>query len=288
VGVISPNVAGLTEGVVKAMFLSKLKTALAAGLVACLLPFGYGVLPGGQPRRPGPSVPDYTFEAVRGVPGAFQTKNSVPLTARGKRLNAEGIANLAGRPDGFDIQVNGRSLFSMDYAHATGRREPLRPQAADLSDWSRAPRCPPDRVLIDPRTGRLRFFTGHDPSKFKSQVTALRREMYGDSALGAWQGNRFFLSHWSVPLNLWAYDVSDPKNPRKIGEVHVPTKTYGLVTLDGGLLVVGTERGTHCVDATDPGRTRVRGPLGPSQWFAPITSRYLAGWKSPAETTHFQ
>jgi hypothetical protein len=273
------------------MFPSKLKTALTAGLVACLLAIGYGVLPGGQPRRHDPSVPDDTFAAVRGVPGAFQlagAKNPVPLTVGGKPLDAEGIANRAGKPDGFDIRIDGRSLFGMDYAHATGRREPLRPEAADLSDWSRAPRCPPDRVLIDPRTGRLRFFTGHDPSRFKSQVTALRREMYGDSALGAWQGNRFFLSHWSIPLNLWVYDVSDPKNPRKIGEVHVPNKTYGLRALDGGLLVVGTERGTHCVDASDPARMRVSGPLGPSQWFAPITSRYLAGWKSPAETTHFQ
>jgi RNA polymerase sigma factor (sigma-70 family) len=288
VGRISPKIAALIGAVVKAMFLGKLKTALAAGLVACLLAVGYGVLPAGQPPRQGPSVPDYTFEAVRGVPGAFQAKNLGPLTAGGKPLNAEDVANRAGKPDGFDIRVNGRSLFGMDYAHATGRREPLRPQVANLSDWDRASRCPPDRVLIDPRTGRLRFFTGHDPSKFKSRVTALRREMYGDSALGAWKGNRFYLSHWSIPLNLWAYDVSDPKNPRKIGEVHVPTKMYGLQILDSGLLVVGTERGTHCVDASDPGRMRVSGSLGPSQWFAPITSRYLAGWQSPAETTHFQ
>jgi hypothetical protein len=270
------------------MFLSKLKTALAAALVASLLASGYGTLSGRQPRAHAHSVPDSTFETVRGVPGAFQVNGKVTLTAGGKPLTAEDLAARAGKPDGFDIRVNGRSLFGMDYAHAIGRREPLRPQAADLSDWARAPRCPPDRVLVDPRTGRLRFFTGHDPSTFKSQVTALRREMYGDSALGTWKGNRFFLSHWSTPLNLWAYDVSDPKDPRKIGEVQVPSKTYGLRTLDSGLLVVGTERGTHCVDASDPGRMRVSGPLGPSQWFAPITSRFLAGWKSPAETTHFQ
>jgi hypothetical protein len=47
VGVISPKVAALTEGVVKTMFLSKVKTALAAGLVPCLLAIGYGVMPGG-------------------------------------------------------------------------------------------------------------------------------------------------------------------------------------------------------------------------------------------------
>jgi hypothetical protein len=124
-------------------------------------------------------VPDLSFEAVRGVQGAFQVNGTVPLTAGGKPLKAEDLAARAGKPDGFDIRVNGRSLFGMDYAHVVGRREPLRPLAADLSDWARAPRCPPDRVLIDPRTGRLRFFTGHDPSKFKSRVTALRREMSG-------------------------------------------------------------------------------------------------------------
>jgi hypothetical protein len=225
-------------------------------------------------------VPEVALEAVRGVPGAFQAGGKVPLPPGARPRDGAG-----GR---FDIRVDGRSIFGMEYAHATGRREPLRPQAADLSDWSSAPLCPPDRVLTDPRTGRLRFFTGHDPATFKSQVTALRREMYGDSALGAWQGNHFFLSHWSIPVNLWAYDVSDPRNPRKVGEVRVPTKTYGLLALDRGLLAVGTERGTYCVDAADPARMTVHGPMGASQWFSPITGRYLAGWKSPAETTHFQ
>jgi hypothetical protein len=42
------------------------------------------------------------------------------------------------------------------------------------------------------------------------------------------------------------------------------------------------------VDASNPGQMKVSGPLAPSQWFHPISSRYLAGWKSPAETTHFQ
>jgi hypothetical protein len=222
------------------------------------------------------SGPDVALDPVPGVPGAFQVRAKAPLPP---------AADPHGR---FDIRVDGRSIFGMEYAHAAGRREPLRPQVADLADWSRAPLCPPDRVLIDSRTGRLRFFTGHDNSTFKSEVTALRREMYGDSALGAWQGKRFFLSHWSIPMNLWAYDVSDPRNPRKIGEVRVPTRTYGLLALRRGLLIVGTERGTHCVDAADAARMTVHGPLGTSQWFSPITSRYLAGWKSPAETTHFQ
>jgi hypothetical protein len=229
-----------------------------------------------------------TFTSVPDVPGAFQVADAAKrLEAKGRALEGKEVIGLAGKPDGYDIQVGGVSIFSLEYAHQVGRREPLRPLPADLSDWSKALACPPDRVLVDPATGRLRFFVGHDLAAFKSQVTALRREMYGDSALGTWKGNRFFLSHWSVNPNLWAYDVSDPKAPRLIGEVTVPTKTYGMLTLDSGLLIVGTERGTHCVDASDSGM-KVIGPLGPSQWFNPITSRYLAGWNSPDETTHFQ
>jgi hypothetical protein len=235
-----------------------------------------------------PTSAEANFEAVSGVPGAFQTLGKVPLTASGKPLDARGVVVRAGQTDGFDIRVDGRSIFGLGYAHATGRREPLRAQLADLSDWGRAPRCPPDRVLIDPKTGRVRFFSPDNPATFKSEVTAQLREMYGDSALGVWNGKHFFLSHWSIPQNLWAYDVSDPTNPRKVGEVQVPTKTYGFLGLKRGLLVVGTERGTHCVDASDPSSMKVHGPLGPSQWFAPITSRYLAGWRSPGETTHFQ
>jgi hypothetical protein len=234
-------------------------------------------------------APASTFTSIPDVPGAFQVAGAAKrLEVQGRALEGKEVIGLAGKPDGYDIQVGGVSIFSLEYAHQVGRREPLRPLPADLSDWSNAPACPPDRVLVDPATGRLRFFAGHDPAALKSQVTALRREMYGDSALGTWKGNRFFLSHWSVNLNLWAYDVSDPKAPRLIGEVSVPTKTYGMLTLDSGLLIVGTERGTHCVDVSDPGQMKVVGPLGPSQWFNPITSRYLAGWKSPEETTHFQ
>jgi hypothetical protein len=210
------------------------------------------------------------------------------LKVQGRPLEAKEVIGLAGKADGYDIRIDGLSIFGLEYAHRIGRRQPLRPLHADLSDWSRATACPPDRVLVDPAAGRLRFFAGHDPSAFKSEVTAQVREMGGDSALGTWNGNRFFLSHWSIDQNLWAYDLSDPKNPRKIGEVSVPTKTYGLLTLDSGLLIVGTERGTHCVDATTPERMKVSDPLGPSQWFQPITPRYLAGWKSSAETTHFQ
>jgi RNA polymerase sigma factor (sigma-70 family) len=49
--VISAKVAGLTEGVVKAMFLSKLKTAVAVGLlISALAALGYGGLVAGQPN----------------------------------------------------------------------------------------------------------------------------------------------------------------------------------------------------------------------------------------------
>jgi hypothetical protein len=230
-----------------------------------------------------------SFVGVPSVPGAFELKGGPkPLTVGDKPLQDRDVVGLAGTSNGFDLLVDGVSVFSLDYAHRTGRREPLRSVAMDLSDWKKAPACPPDRVLIDPAHGRLRFFPGHDPAAFRSEVTATIREMGGDSALGAWQGDRFFLSHWSINPNLWAYDVSDPKHPRKIGEVQVPSKTYGLLTVGSGRLIVGTDRGTHCVDVSDPGHMKVSGLLGPGQWFNPITSRYVAGWKSPAETTHFQ
>jgi hypothetical protein len=236
---------------------------------------------------PAAAAADPTFLPVPEVPGAFRLNGGAkPLTVANKPLQSKDVAALAGTANGFDIRVDGVSMFSLDYAHRLGRREPLRPLAADLADWKTA--CPPDRVLIDPSNGRLRFFPGHDPAALKSEVTAAIREMGGDSALGAWQGDRFFLSHWSIDRNLWAYDLSDPKHPRKVGEVHVPTRTYGLMTLDNRLLIVGTERGVHCVDATDPAQMKVSGSLAPCQWFSPITQRYLAGWKSPAETTHFQ
>jgi hypothetical protein len=208
---------------------------------------------------------------VTGIPGGFQAREGVGA------FSAEGAPFVGELP-----------LFGMDYAHRAGRREPLRPLAADLSDWAKAIPCPPDRVLVDHKTGRLRFFEGHDPDRFKSAVTALEREMYGDSALGAWKGNLFFLSHWSVDRNLWAYDLADPKHPRKVGETSVPTKTYGLLALPSGLLIVGTERGIHCVDAADPARMKVSPALAPGQWVNPVTPRYLAAWKSAEETTQFQ
>jgi len=58
----------------------------------------------------------------------------------------------------------------------------------------------------------------------------------------------------------------------------------GKVPLTAG----GRALTARAIAARDPGNMKVHGWLGPSQWFAPITSRYLAGWKSPAPTTHFQ
>ena len=98
------------------------------------------------------------------------------------------MESLAGKRDGYDLLVDGASLFGMEYAHRVGRREPLRPMAADLSDWNKAPQCPPDRILIAPRTGRLRFFTGHDPAKFQSEFVAGFPGTHGDAAIARWRG----------------------------------------------------------------------------------------------------
>jgi hypothetical protein len=81
-----------------------------------------------------PSPPETLFEAVSSVAGAFQARGGGPLTAGGTPLQATDVAARAGKRDGFDVRVDGRSIFDLDYAHAAGRREPLRPQAADLSD----------------------------------------------------------------------------------------------------------------------------------------------------------
>ncbi len=67
------------------------------------------------------------------------------------------------------MRADGASIFGMDYAHRVGRREPLRAMPADLSD-GKTRACPPDRVLVDPRTSRLRFFTGHEPAQFQSEL----------------------------------------------------------------------------------------------------------------------
>ena len=45
-----------------------------------------------------PALPEVTFEAVPRVPGAFQTKGKVPLTAGGKPLDAKGVVSRAGMP----------------------------------------------------------------------------------------------------------------------------------------------------------------------------------------------
>src|SRR5215471_11773797 len=72
------------------------------------------------------------FDPVAEVPGAFQLRSgSEPLTAAAH------------------LRVDGVDLLGMDYAHLSGRREPLRLQDADLSDWKMAPVGRPDRVLAD-------------------------------------------------------------------------------------------------------------------------------------------
>jgi hypothetical protein len=82
------------------------------------------------------------LQAVAEPPGGFQGAGGpARLVAKGKPVDAAGVAALAGKPDGYDVLGDGLSLFGMDYAHRVGRREPLRPLAADLSDWSKAPAC---------------------------------------------------------------------------------------------------------------------------------------------------
>ncbi len=121
--------------------------------------------------------------AVPTWPGAFEPQGGPgPAIVKGKPLDAARVESLAGKPDGYDILVDRTSVFGMEYAHRVGRREPLQPMAADLSDGSKAPACPPDRVLIDPRSGRIRFFTGHDPAAFRSEVVARFRGTHGDCA----------------------------------------------------------------------------------------------------------
>jgi hypothetical protein len=214
------------------------------------------------------------------VAGAFQIKGGGPLTAGGAPLDARDVAARAGKPDGFDVRVDGRSIFDLDYAHAVGRREPLRPQPADLSDLARAAACPPDHVLIDPRTGRLRFFAGDDPAHFQSKVTARIRGTHGDNAQAFWRGDVLFLSHWESAYNLWAYDVSDPSAPARVGELTVANFAHGFVLLDAGLALMGTtEKGLFLLDLRDPRKMQVVKPLSlKADWLAPITSRYVAAW----------
>src|SRR5689334_24891009 len=86
---------------------------------------------------------DQRFQPVAKVPGAYQVADgSLPLRAGGKALDPDRVTALAAKADGFDLRVDGVSLFGMEQAHRSGRREPLRPLAADLSDWNKAPACP--------------------------------------------------------------------------------------------------------------------------------------------------
>jgi hypothetical protein len=154
------------------------------------------------------------------------------------------------------------------------------PQPADLSDWTRATACLPDRVLIDPRTGRIRSFTGDDPAHCQSKATTRIRGAHGDNARAVWRGDVLFLSHWESAYNLWAYEVSDPSAPAKVGELTVANFAHGFVLLDTGLTLMGTtEKGTFLLDLRDPHKMQVVKPLPPkADWLAPITSRYVAVW----------
>ena len=199
-----------------------------------------------------------------------------------KPLEAAKVELLAGKGGGLGVLADGLSLFGMDYAHRAGRREPLRAMAADLSDWAKAPPCPPDRVLIDPRTGRIRFFAGDDPARFQSKVVARFRGTHGDSAITRWRGNVLFLSHWESSYHVWAYDVADPAAPVKVGEIPVANFAHGFVLLDSGWALMGTTdpRGVFLPDLRDPRHMKVVRPVVPQcDWLSLVTPRYVAAWQ---------
>ncbi len=230
-----------------------------------------------------PAAAGTGLKAVPKVRGAFAPQGaSGPEIAKGKLLDADQVEALAGRPVGYDILVDGESLFGMDYAHRAGRREPLRPMAADLSDWNQAPQCPPDRVLVDLRTGRARFFNGHDPAKFQSRVVAGFRGTHGDCAFARWRGNTLFLSHWESSFHVWAYGVDNPSAPVKLGELPVENFAHGFVVLDSGWGLMGTtNRGTLLLDLRDPRKMKVvRSLLPQHDWVDLIAPGYVAVWRA--------
>jgi hypothetical protein len=229
------------------------------------------------------AVAETGLKAVPGLPGAFEPQGGPgPESIRGKPLAAAQVESLAGKPDGYDILGDGASLFGMESAHRAGRREPLRPLAADLSDWNKAPQCPPDRVLVDPRTGRVRFFSGHDPAKFQSEVVASFRGTHGDWAFARWRGNTLFLSHWESSYHVWAYDAGNPSAPVKIGELPVANFAHGFVVLDSGWGLMGTTgKGVMLLDLRDPRKMEVVKSLVPEyDWVDVIAPGYVAVWQA--------
>lgn len=246
--------------------------AIALSLVLC--PPGSGAEGNGRHLKAAPQISG-PFEPADG-PG--------PLTVQGHPVQPAEVEALAAKPDGFDLLADGASLFGLEYAGRVGRREPLRPLAADLSDWTKAPACPPDRVLVDPRTGRARFFTGDDPAGFQSRVIARFRGTHGDNAIPQWRGDTLFLSHWESAYNVWAYDVTDPRAPRKTGELAVANFAHGFVLLDSGFALMGTTgKGMLLLDLRDPARMAVVKPVLPkTDWLNLISPRYVAAWAKEA------
>jgi hypothetical protein len=178
------------------------------------------------------------------------------------------------------LHAQERNVFGLDYASLTGRRKPLRPVLADLSDWKSAPDCPPDRVLVDPQTGGVRFFAGHDPARFQSRVVARYRGTHGDNAYAIWRGDTLFLSHWESSYHVWAFDVSNPEQPRRIGELPVANFAHGFAILPSGFGLVGTTaRGLLLLDLRQPDKMQLVKELLPKKdWLALVNSRYVAVW----------
>ena len=223
------------------------------------------------------------LKAVPEAPGAFELQGGpAPEIVRGKPLAAAQVESLAGKPDGYDILADGASLFGMECAHCMGRREPLRPLAADLSDWGKAPQCPPDRVLVDPRTGRVRFFPGDDPARFESKVVANFRGTHGDCAFARWRGNTLFLSHWESSFHVWAYDAGNPAAPAKVGELAVENFAHGFVLLDSGWALMGTTgRGLVLLDLHDPAKMKLVKSLLPEyDWVDVIAPGFVGVWQA--------
>lgn len=137
---------------------------------------------------------------------------------------------------------------------------------------------------MDPRTGRARFFAGDDPAGFQSRVIARFRGTHGDNAIPQWRGDTLFLSHWESAYNVWAYDVTDPRAPRKTGELAVANFAHGFVLLDSGFALMGTTgKGMFLLDLRDPARMAVVKPVLPkTDWLNLISPRYVAAWAKEA------
>jgi hypothetical protein len=202
------------------------------------------------------------FDPVPNVPGAYQLRGgSGPLTAAPH------------------LRVDGVDVLGMDYAHLSGRREPLRLEDADLSDWKTAPAGRPDRILIDRKAGRLRFFPGTHLEHFKDDVVARFRGTHGDNAILQWKDkDHFYLSSWESAYHVWSYDVSDPSSPKKISEVGTENYAHGFVLAGNGYGLQGTSgKKVFLLDLRNPNEVKVlNSDIAQGEWLFPLNARYVS------------